>query len=242
MLPDVDEIAAIEAHAAGAWPATEVVERGGWLLRCTPALDRARSNSALPLRTDPDLDVLDEFYAARGMPACVQVSPLERHRALDATLEDRGWDVAWSVDVLTRPAADVMAPDAPVALLSRPSERWLEAWGRCEGRDDVADHAATVFAALAGRSAFALAPGGRGVGMAVASLGYCGIFCMATDEHARGMGIASSVLRALADWARGRGAQTLYLQVSRENDAAHALYAKHGFDRSHGYWFRTGSA
>ena len=100
------------------------------------------------------------------------------------------------------------------------------------------EHADAILGQVVGRAAFALAPQGRGVGLAVASLGYCGIFCMAVDEHARGLGIASSVLRALADWARGQGAQTIYLQVARENDAAHALYAKHGFDRSRTYWFR----
>lgn len=234
----MDEIAAIEAHAAGAWPATEVVEEGGWLLRRTPAVERARSNSGLPVARRPDLAVLDAFYAQRGTAPCVQVSPLERHAELDAALDARGWEVAWPVDVLTRPAEDVMRPVAPVALLTHPNPRWLDAWARCEGRDDVEEHAEAILSQVVGRAAFALASRGRGVGLAVASLGYCGLFCMAVDEHARGMGIGSDVLRALADWARDQGAHTIYLQVSTDNEAAHALYAKHGFDRSHGYWFR----
>ena len=63
---------ALERAAARGWPASDVEEAGGWLLRATPGLGRARSNGALPLVADPDLGLLAAWYAARAgpRPAC----------------------------------------------------------------------------------------------------------------------------------------------------------------------------
>jgi GNAT superfamily N-acetyltransferase len=65
-----------------------------------------------------------------------------------------------------------------------------------------------------------------------------GLFCLATSRVARGQGVGTAVLRALAEWAAGDGAELLYLQVGRRNPAQ-ALYRRHGFTRSHGYHHRT---
>jgi GNAT superfamily N-acetyltransferase len=234
---------ALERAAARGWPASEVEEAGGWLLRATPALARARSNGALPLVPDPDIGLLEAWYADRRRPAAVQVAPLERHGALDDRLAARGYVAEYEVDVLTAPAADLPAPAEPVALLSAPSPRWLDAWGRAEEREDTAAHARTVLAGVAGRSVFALSPRGLGVGMAVrdAHEPVAGLFCLATARAARGQGVGTAVLRALAEWAAGEGAELLYLQAGRRNPAQ-ALYRRHGFTRSHGYHHRTAPA
>ena len=234
---------ALERAAARGWPASEVEEAGGWLLRATPGIGRARSNGALPLVPDPDVRVLEAWYSARGLPPAAQVAPLERHGALDDRLAARGYVASYEVDVLTVPAADVPAPAEPVALLSAPSPRWLEAWGRAEEREDAAAHARTVLAAVTGRAAFALAPRGLGVGMAVRDPDepVAGLFCLATARVARGQGVGTAVLRALAEWAAGEGAELLYLQAGRRNPAQ-ALYRRHGFTRAHGYHHRTAPA
>jgi ribosomal protein S18 acetylase RimI-like enzyme len=233
----------LERAAARGWPASEVEEAGGWLLRATPELQRARSNGALPLVADPEVDLLEAWYAARGRRAGVQVAPLERHGALDDRLAARGYVADYEVDVLTAPAADVPAPAEPVALLSAPSARWLDAWARAEEREDTAAHARTVLAAVTGRAAFALAPRGLGVGLAVRDPEepVAGLFCLATARAARGQGVGTAVLRALAEWAAGEGGELLYLQVGRRNPAQ-ALYRRHGFTRSHGYHHRTSPA
>ena len=232
---------AIERAAAAAWPAAEAEERGGWLLRHTPGLERARSNAALPLVAHPDPAEAERFYAARGAPAFVQVAPLEQRAALDATLAAGGWEVRMRVDVLTAPAADLPAPVQPVAVVTAATPRWLDAWAVAEGRSDAEAHRELVFSRIApGRAAYALAPGGASVGLAVLTDdGACGLFCMATRRDARRRGLAAAVLAGLAEWARGRGATIVYLQVLAANPAAQALYARAGFTRSHGYVHRT---
>lgn len=231
----------IERAAAAAWPAVEVEERYGWLLRHTPGLDRSRSNAALPLAPHPDVGQAAAWYAARGAPALVQVAPLEERGALDAELEAAGWAVRMRVDVLAARAGDVPAPERPVAVLGSAALRWLDAWALAEERSDAAAHHALVFSRLPpGRAAYALAPGGASAGLAVLTDGgACGLFCMATRRDARRRGLATAVLAGLAEWARGEGATLLYLQVLAENAEAQALYRRAGFTRSHGYVHRA---
>ncbi len=69
--------------------------------------------------------------------------------------------------------------------------------------------------------------------------GACGLFCMATRRDARRRGLATAILGGLAEWARGAGATSLYLQVLPANAEAQALYARAGFTRSHGYVHRA---
>lgn len=231
---------AIERAAAAAWPATEAEEREGWLLRHTPGLDRARSNAALPLAAQPDLEVAEAWFAARGAVPLVQVAPLGLRSGLDRALEAAGYRELMRVDVLVASAAGVPPPQRPVAVLGSAASRWLAAWERAEGRRDAEAHRALVFSRIpAGRAGFALVPGGDSVGVAIATGDRaCGLFCMATHPDARRDGQATAVLGALAQWARGAGATTLYLQVLAENAAAHALYARAGFTRSHEYVHR----
>ena len=125
------ELAAFRDHAARSWPASEAVEREGWLLRSTPAVPRGRLNSALPLRPDPDLEPVLAFYAERGQPAQVQVTPLKGHPRLTARLDAEGWGARWPTAVLRAPIPAVLrasvpaaaAADAGIELLARPEPR-----------------------------------------------------------------------------------------------------------------------
>jgi GNAT superfamily N-acetyltransferase len=224
--------------AAATWPAAEAEVLGGWLLRSTPSVDRTRSNSALPLVAEPEVEVAERWYAERGRPVQVQVTPLEERGTLDTELAVRGWEALRPADTLTARVADLPGPDAPIALVTSPAERWLDAWARCEqrSREDVDAHARAILRRLAGRNAaFALAPGGRGVALGVASGGYCGIFCVSVHQDARRQGIATSLVCALGDWARGVGAATAFVQVARDNAGGHALWSRLGFEHDHAY-------
>ncbi|MCW3017008.1 MAG: GCN5-related N-acetyltransferase [Solirubrobacterales bacterium] len=251
---DTDPIRAVEIASARAWPAAETSGHAGWLLRATPGIDRARSNSALTppagrARTD-DLDAVTAWYEARGIRPRIMVSPLDRHPHVDAELERRGWAVQWDVDLLVASLDDLVRGPAgatAVALWHAPTHPWLQAWAACEARtqDDVAAQARHVLGRLGSRALYALAgtpDAPTGVGIGVVDGSWCGIFAMATAPGARRQGVASAVLRALAQGARQRGAVAAYLQVTTTNAAAQTLYARHGFTRSHGYRTRVAPA
>lgn len=71
---------------ARAFGAERWQERGGWVVRATPASTRRRGNSALPLVANPERDVLADL----GVDL-VQVEPLEERAELDAWLAGHGW-------------------------------------------------------------------------------------------------------------------------------------------------------
>jgi len=237
-------IARLEAHALRAWPASIVREApGGWLLRATPGLDRARSNNALPpcrqlagAEIGPAVDAVEAFAAEQGIRPGVQVSPGHLHDALDAELERRGYEPGWPTDVLVG-AAPAAVDSSPLIVDDHASAQWLDTWARAEGRDDAAAHAATVFALLAGGAHFARF-GDHAAGIAVPGDGLCGLFCLAVAPDQRRRGIGERLVRALAAHA---GEPQVYLQVEASNIAAHALYARLGFERAYGYRHRAQS-
>jgi ribosomal protein S18 acetylase RimI-like enzyme len=229
---------ALRDAAARAWPPAEARRVDGWLLRSTPALERARLNSALPLHPDPDLRPVLDFYAQRGQPAQVQLTPIGGHPRLAAALDAAGWAAKWPSAVLRAPAGFTAA--SGVELLDRAEPRWLDAWAACEGRDDadVAAHAEQVLARLPGRVAYALVEPARAVGIGVCDGERVGLFCVAVHPDHRRAGLGSAVVRTLVALS---GAREDYLEVEQRNAPALAMYARLGFSRAYDYVHRIAS-
>jgi putative acetyltransferase len=59
--------------------------------------------------------------------------------------------------------------------------------------------------------------------------GYAEVKSMFTAPEARGRGVADAILRALIATAAAEGRLLLRLETGRGLDAAHRLYARHGF-------------
>ncbi len=235
-------IARLEAHALRAWPASVVRDApGGWVLRATRGLDRARSNNALaPCRAlaaaeiVPAVDVVEAFAAEQGIRPGVQVSPGHLHEALDAELDRRGYAPGWPTDVLAGAAPPGDDVDGLI-VEDHASARWLATWARAEGRSDAQAHADTVFALLAGGAHFARI-GEHATGIAVPGDGLCGLFCLAVVPEQRRRGLGGRLVRALVAHV---GEPQAYLQVEASNAAALALYARIGFTRAYGYRHRV---
>lgn len=246
-MPELELVCRLEAAAARGWPAT--IERpapGGWMLRATPGLDRARSNHALspcrelePAEIVPSVARVLEFAREHSIRPGIQVSPLELHGALLGELDSRGWTAQWPTVVLSSAITAACAGYHPLAaervLTDHATSEWLAAWARCEPGRDVAAHAATVFARLRGRATFARIAD-RAVAIVAESDRLAGLFCLAIDPAHRRAGLASALVRALlADSA----AQRAFLQVEERNLAARSMYARLGFTETYRYCHRT---
>lgn len=234
----------IDRLAADAWPAEIEHERDGWLLRHTPGVRRRRSNCAVPPATGGEsaLAAVERFYRDRDRPVIVQVGA--GHDELDAVLAERGYRRDAPTAVLTARTADVISGTEHAAIGTELTERPGRRLDVFTALDEHADSAAVgrkVIARIAGPVALVSAHrDGRpaGMGLFAAASGWAGVFCMVTRPDARRRGMAASVLGAGTRWAAGVGADRLYLQVEDGNEAAHALYDKVGFVRSHGYHYR----
>jgi N-acetylglutamate synthase len=243
----------LQERAARALPASHVTITDGWWLRHAPG-SVWWAGSVLP-HHDADSPGLmhrvveaEEFYAGHAAPARFQVSPGGCPSGLDALLAGRGYrrHSAMSLQVAsTARAADLEPADGVgVRLDNRPAQEWLDVWNAVQGHGGDLRSEPEMLNRVQLPSAYASAAIDDeviAVGRAVVDDGWVGVFGMATRPGARGKGAARSVLASLAQWAEDRAADRMYLQVERDNVAAHGLYRRAGFKEICAYHYRSGS-
>jgi arginase family enzyme/GNAT superfamily N-acetyltransferase len=252
LVPLFDNAWRIEQSATRAWPASIVEENNGWLLRATPGVTRRRSNSAarppyISYQQVDTLEVVEAFYADRGLPVAIQVTPAEQHTALDALLETRGYRHESPTSVFSAPTEQVITATASysttiVDLSEEPTKSWLEAFDQLDEHADSMAVGELVISRISDPTAHAsVTVDGQvaGLGLFVAGHGHAGVFCMAVRPGHRRQGIATAILNAGARWADTQGADRLYLQVTKANTEARKLYARAGFAESHSYHYRV---
>ena len=225
----------LERIAALGWPGTETAELDGWLLRAGGGFT-GRANSALPVGSDPDPAAVLDWYAARGLPAMVQL-PLPASAALLAGLEGSGWRLMHGAVVLTATTADVLArtpvrPELPeVDVADRPDAEWLSLYHH---RGNPLP-AAAVDVLTAGDPTFVtLRIDGRVAATcrAATAAGWLGVTAVEVTESLRRQGLATHLLRQVAQRS---DATHVYVQTEHSNSAALALYGRAGFTRHHEY-------
>jgi ribosomal protein S18 acetylase RimI-like enzyme len=242
----------IEPLAFRAWQGDECRDLDGWRLRFNQAVTN-RANSVLacdvvgPRSLEDRIDLVEQFYRERGQPARFQITPISQPEGLDDALAARGYERYAPVQVQTASASQVASTtgsDREVRIETGPFDEWFEISGRRgRFRGEDSETYRRLLLRAGPRAAFALARSegaAVGVGLAVASGDWAGIFSMLTLPDARRRGVGASVLRALARWAAAAGTRRLYLQVEQDNPAAIALYAGAGFSTAYHYHYRRG--
>jgi GNAT superfamily N-acetyltransferase len=232
----------LQETAARGWPAQETERLGDWTLRCAGGFTR-RANSVLPFG-DPGIPVASaadrivRWYAARGLPAYVQVMDEE---PLGEELAGLGW--TREADALLRTAPLPPLADLPGAERVRLSREVDEAWlARYHRTGTLGDEAVKVL--TGGPSVwFATVPGDAGAGPA--AIGRCAVDgawamfgAVEVDPALRRQGLATAVMAALALRAVQEGASGAYLQVEAENEGARSMYDRLGFTTHHAYHYR----
>lgn len=238
----------LERAALWAWPPKETARDDGWLLRAGGGRTR-RVNSVqalvFPTATDVQrtIDRVERWYAARGLPACFQLTERAAPADLDAVLAARGYLRLPSVAVLLADAAAVPAPPAAarIELQTRPTPQVMNAV--CDPYWDAATRRARaeLFARIRRPHVFAvLLEGIQPVagGLCVVDGDLAGLFTLRTAASARGRGHGSAVMLRLVAWARSAGAREIYSQVEDDNAPAQALHRRLGGRRAYGYWYR----
>ena len=235
----------LDLAADEAWPAETGEALGPWKLRYAQGVTR-RANSALTVAAGdtPDLaravEAAERFYADRHLPATFYISPASLPEALDGFLERRDYFVSGASEVWARTPQAPTAPFTPGAEMEeRPSREWLD----CvfdEAPTIRRVHESIVCRTPAPRRFASIVLDGRvaSAGMAVATRGMGGIFCMHTRPSHRRQGLARQVLAALVGWLSARSPAAIYLQVMKNNLPAMNLYRLAGFARRYDYHYR----
>jgi GNAT superfamily N-acetyltransferase len=245
-----EEVCAIEALAANAWPAETVQRLDGWRLRMSGSVYRRLDSVATiappgSLPVERKLTLAERFYFERGSDARFQVSAASAPSDLDARLEARGYAIDAATRVQTARLSDVLARtaggrDFDVHVTDAPEPIWITiAWPKPGRRRDAGRRALARIVPPAGHALVRAAGQPIAVGLGVLERGFLGLFAMFTQPEFRGQGAARAVLHALSRWGAQRGAERAYLQVEETNAVAGALYRDTGFATLYEYQYRS---
>ncbi|GGX57001.1 N-acetyltransferase [Streptomyces minutiscleroticus] len=231
--------------AARGWRPVEREPLGDWELRAASGFTR-RANSVLPLGDpgmplDEALAAVRRWYAARGLPAYLQIATgaEDTQELLGAELAARGWTREVTAELWTgalAPVGDAAgAADGPRVVLSRSAD---EAWLARYQRRGVSEVALRVLGG--GPSVwFASVPSDTGapaaIGRCVVDGRWAGFAAVEVAPEHRRRGLATAVMAALARRALDEGASAAWLQVKTDNTGARALYQGMGFALHHAY-------
>lgn len=219
----------------------------GWLVPFdTSTIGRA--TSAVPTRhhdlPDDSVEAIEALFTARGLRGAYRVADVAGLATLHATLHHHGYTPQQPtlVQVGSVQAMGALCPGEPLGQLSAtPVPAWSSIY-LAEGFDPV-DGAHRVQAlSRSPHVVYAWVEGGDGqsiaAGTAALSQGWASVHGMRTPPQHRGRGLAGRILATLAEAARARGLERVFLQVEEGNTAALALYRRAGFSTAwrYHYW------
>lgn len=240
-----DAIQRLERATLDAVAPAQVHTLGDWLLPSDPSTI-GRATSAVHLHHDA-LDAsavagIIQHYQALGLPPKFRIADVPALGDVQATLRAQGLNPTQPTLVQIAQLTDVLRLSALQHVQVQPSPS--ESWGRvytAAGFDPV--DGAFRRAALS-RSPFVVYAhvhqNGEPLAAGTASLsqGWASIHGMRTVPSARGKGLASAILVALARHAQAQGMTDVFLQVEEDNHTAQSLYRRAGFTTAwrYHYW------
>ena len=131
--------------------------------------------------------------------------------------------------------AFVRRDDPGVEVRGHVDDDWLELYGRAATGTPGAARAVlegtpTVGFVRIGDPAVA-------IGRVAVTGEWAGMSCVEVAPAERGRGLGRRIVDASLEWAARHGADKAYLQTTRDNHAALALYARYGFADHHRYHY-----
>ena len=242
------DIESIERATLSAVSPQAVEEIPGWLLPFDSGTV-GRAKSAVPLSHEPpDASMLVQIearYAAHDLPAALRIPEVPAFGTFREALARRAFTGGRPTQVHWVALSDLprAASSDRVLIAPAPDNGWASVF-LGEGFDPVDGASRVKTLSRAPQALFAsVREGGRTVaaGMASFSHGWASVHGMRTALDRRGRGLAQSVVAALADAARAKGYERMFLQVEAHNAAALALYRRCGFGLAwtYAYWLKA---
>jgi N-acetylglutamate synthase len=215
------------------WPAASARRVGPFMLR--DGANGGKRVSAAVLEGTFDDAALDAIEAEGAL--LIQVRDGQGN--LDSALQARGYDVVDPTIHYVAPIGTLAEKPRPVSLLScwPPLEIQRQIWadgGIGRSRVAVMERACDPKQAFISRFRNRAA----GVGFVAIHDGIAMMHALQVEPDFRRAGVARYMVRGMAHWAQGQGADQFALAVTEANTAARALYAALGMTEAARYHYR----
>ncbi len=244
-MPEID-IRHMEQGIANMLPAQETVFDDGWLLRFNTGKSLNR-NSVWPLTAAAEslesrIESCERAYAERDLPCNFRLTALDKDKAIESYLVDRGYKAEIPMLIVVRPITTEPAEDG---LTEIDLDGWVDLVQRLDPEADAQD----LQEKQAALSSIALPVwyttirhDGRecSYGRAVQQDDLYQLCELFTVSDLRGQGLGTQLIRGLLHIGQEAGARTAFMQgVSLSNDGARRLYERFGFQDSYRFHYLT---
>ena len=222
------------------WPAKTVNTVGNWHIRDGAGAGR-RASAATPLGPVAEADIDQAEKAMRKIPMPPLFAVRGDQPALEALLSARGYrDHDHSIYYAAPVERLAKSPPPPVTTFEiwPPLAIMEDIWRAndlAQPRIDLMQRATCAKTALFGRTQNRAA----GAAFVGAHNGYALLHALVVDNDFRRSGLGQHLTVQAALWAQNQGCHTLALAVSRDNNAALALYASLGMEPVGEYHYRS---
>jgi ribosomal protein S18 acetylase RimI-like enzyme len=242
------EILQIEELSINAFPAILTELYDGWILRYSNGYTY-RGNSINPLYSST-IDLVDKIkycenkYFEKGLP-CVFKMTGNVNRALDISLENQGYTIEKSADIMAFKIDKYIDLDPEVVKISTDmTNEWLDGFLKLNGttKENIKSTAKTmlfniknpVFCASVYKDEIMIA-----CGLGVLENSKIGLYDIHVLENYRRNGFGKNICKAIINEGIKNGADAAYLQVTSLNEKAINLYSSLGFKKVYTYWYRV---
>lgn len=240
-----EELRQLERTMSRAWPAFEEADYDDWVLRFANGYTK-RANSVNPhfgssLPLVAKIAHCDAAYRQRGLATIFRLTPFSQPENLDDTLAELGYETLDPTLVMTCSLDGVSGEETGRELIVS-SEEWFSAFDglrRLEAFERSSHR--RIIESSEGERGFAVTSADgepRACGLGVLVDDAIGLFDLFTGESYRGVGLGSSIVQSILQWACEREATTGFLQVHSLNTPACKLYERFGFEIAYPYWYR----
>ncbi len=241
-----ERVRELEEVLVDGWRAMEEDHLGGWLLRASCGFT-SRGNSALPL-SDPGhelsvaIDLVEQWYAERDLPARVAIADGDGDSALVEELTRRGYTPTKRTVVATAKTAEIPPPAEnapPVTVDPALTRDWLEAFAAY--RSVLPGVTEQLLTGSADQVFLSTRVGQHGAFTGIARMttasGWAGLHTVWVHPGARRTSVATALASALALLARQNNVPDVYTLVEESNAPALKLYESMGFTPHHEYYY-----
>lgn len=255
-----DEIRFFEELAANGFPALNIQQYDGWLLRFSNGYTgRANSVSVLypsSIALDEKIDYCEKCYENHNMPCLFKLTDSEADKPLNDMLKERGYRIVSPTNIMTLDLSELCDDtatidgkcgsvgelSAKVVFTQEPTEEWFASFFAFKGLDNKQNQSLCrqILSKIQAKTLYAsIIQDGKTVACAstVTERGCMLLHNVVVSPEKRGHGFGKLICRSLIEKAKEDGEKLSYLQVMQNNEIAQNLYEKLGFKKEYSYWY-----